>query len=153
MPSTPPWQRYRLLNEPAEAESICLDILATHSENQQARITLLLALTDLFQEDRSAYHRAQEALTHVAGEYERAYYAGMIAERRGKAQVQLHSGTSVGIYEWIRDAMDHYERAETLRPAGNDDATLRWNACVRFLQRHPDLRDARQERGEIEMLE
>ena len=38
-------ERYRLLNEPGEAESICLDILKTDPENQQAIITLLLALT------------------------------------------------------------------------------------------------------------
>src|SRR6266478_1971661 len=40
--------RYRLLNEPAEAESICLDVLKTDPENQEAIITLLLALTDRF---------------------------------------------------------------------------------------------------------
>src|SRR5205085_11166530 len=34
-------ERYRLLNEPGEAESICLDILAADAENQQAIITLL----------------------------------------------------------------------------------------------------------------
>ncbi len=38
--------RYRLLNEPAEAESICLDVLKADPENQEAIITLLLALTD-----------------------------------------------------------------------------------------------------------
>ena len=35
-------RQYRLLNEPAEAESICLDILQADPENQQAIITLLL---------------------------------------------------------------------------------------------------------------
>jgi hypothetical protein len=25
-------------------------------------------------------------------------------------------------------------------PAGNDDAILRWNACVRFMQQNPHLR-------------
>ena len=38
-------ERYRLLNEPGEAESICLDILAIDPENQRAIIMLLLALT------------------------------------------------------------------------------------------------------------
>ena len=107
----------------------------------------------MFQEDRRAYQRAQDALAHLTGEYERAYYGGMIAERRGKAQVHLHSGAIVGVYQWIREAMDAYERADALRPAGNDDATLRWNACVRFLQRHPQVRPASEERAEIEMLE
>ena len=41
-------ERYRLLNEPSEAESICLDILAVDPDNQPARIMLLLSLTDQF---------------------------------------------------------------------------------------------------------
>ena len=44
-------ERYRLLNDPAEAESICLDVLAVDPENQQAIITLLLALTDRLEKD------------------------------------------------------------------------------------------------------
>ena len=37
-------ERYRLLNEPGEAESICLDALAVEPANQSALTTLLLAL-------------------------------------------------------------------------------------------------------------
>lgn len=146
-------ERYRLLNEPAEAESICLDVLDVDPANQEARVALLLALTDQFGEDGQAYQRACEALTLLSGDYERAYYGGMIAERRAKAQVNRATGASVGVYEWIRDAMESYERAEALRPAGNDDALLRWNACVRFLARHPALGPSSDERTEIEMLE
>ena len=40
--------RYRLLNEPGEAESICLDVLKADPDNQEALVTLLLALTDRF---------------------------------------------------------------------------------------------------------
>ena len=39
-------ERYRLLNEPTLAESICLDILAIVPDHQQALISLLLARTD-----------------------------------------------------------------------------------------------------------
>src|SRR6266853_596016 len=38
--------RYRLLNEPAEAESICLDMLEAEPDNRRALSTLILALTD-----------------------------------------------------------------------------------------------------------
>ena len=38
--------RYRLLNKPAEAESICRDVLQIDPENQEALVVLLLALTD-----------------------------------------------------------------------------------------------------------
>ena len=41
-------ERYRLLNEPGEAESICLDVLKTDPDNQQALIILLLAVSDRF---------------------------------------------------------------------------------------------------------
>ena len=39
-------ERYRLLNEPDEAESICLDILEIEPGNQQAQVMLVLALSD-----------------------------------------------------------------------------------------------------------
>ena len=146
-------ERYRLLNEPGEAESICLDVLEADPNNQPARIALLLALTDQFSEDGHAYERARAVLSQVGGDYERAYYGGMIAERRAKAQAARRHVASSSVYEWIVDAMENYARAEKLRPAGNDDAVLRWNACVRFLERHPHLGPASEERTELEMLE
>jgi len=41
-------ERYRLLNEPEQAESICQDILRCDADNQEALISLLLAITDQF---------------------------------------------------------------------------------------------------------
>lgn len=143
-------ERYRLLNEPEEAESICLDVLEVDPSNQAARVALLLAMSDQFLEDPQAYNRAREVLGTLASEYERAYYAGIIAERRAKAQVIRRGG---GAYEWLMDAMKCFERAEALRPASNDDALVRWNACVRFLERHPELRPVTEDKTEIEMLE
>ena len=147
-------ERYRLLNEPGEAESICLDILAVDFTHQQALVTLLLALTDQFAQEAAAFQRAREVLAQLESEYDKAYYAGIIAERRAKAQL-AHGGpgSSVGIHDWIAEAMRHFERAEWLRPAGNDDARLRWNACARFLDRHPQLRPSAEDLREIEMLE
>lgn len=135
-------ERYRLLNEPAEAESICLDVLAIEPDHQRALITLLLALTDQFEQgiaDRQA--RARALLPRLAGEYERTYYAGLISERRGKAA--LKDGTlALGsdIYEWLTEAMALYEKAEALCPPGNDEARLRWNACARKLNSNESLR-------------
>src|SRR5262249_472382 len=37
-------ERYRLLNEPTQAESICLDILQVDPENQRALVQLLLSI-------------------------------------------------------------------------------------------------------------
>ena len=38
-------------------------------------------------------------------------------------------------YDGFRHAMEWYERAEALRPPGNVDALLRWNSCVRAIER------------------
>jgi hypothetical protein len=37
-------------------------------------------------------------------------------------------------YDAFREAMEWYEKAEIVRPEGNDDAVLRWNSCVRTIQ-------------------
>jgi hypothetical protein len=147
-------ERYRLLNEPGEAESICLDVLDVEPDNQTARIWLILSLTDQFSSDPDAYDRARRLLPGLATDYEREYYAGIVAERRAKAQL-TRAGYSAGFgaYDWMAEAMRHFERAEAIRPQGNDDAVLRWNTCARFLMRHPELRPASEERSEIEMLE
>ena len=41
-------ERYRLLNDSAAAESICLDVLDVDPGNQEALVSLLLAITDQF---------------------------------------------------------------------------------------------------------
>ncbi len=130
--------RYRLLNEPGEAESICLDVLRTDPENQQALVILLLALTDRFNKGYSVSDtQAQELLARLRGEYDQSYYAGIIYERKAKAQ--LHHGgpgASFNAFELFREAMSWFEKAEKLRPAGNDDALLRWNTCARIIARN-----------------
>jgi tetratricopeptide (TPR) repeat protein len=133
--------RYRLLNEPTDAESICRDVLAVDPENQEALVTLVLALSDQLEERMAAaYDQARVALSQLRDEYKRHYYAGILCERRAKAQ-QRRGGPRAGhtVYDWFRQAMDHYESAAAMRPAANDDALLRWNACARVLNAHPDL--------------
>ncbi len=129
-------ERYRLLNEPAEAESICRDILRVDPGNAKALVMLLLTLTDQFSGYRGArVNEAREILGRVEGEYERAYYEGIICERQGKALLSDTAvGSEVGTFGWIQRAMQAYERAEVIRPRGNDDAILRWNACARLLR-------------------
>ena len=127
--------RYRLLNEPGEAESISQDVLRADPDNQQALIILLLSLTDRFGKNYAiSITQAQEILPRLRDKYERAYYAGIICERRVKAQLfRGGPGCGLGAYECLREAMAWYEKAEKLRPAGNDDALLRWNACARII--------------------
>ncbi len=133
-------ERYRLLNEPSLAESICLDILATLPKHQETLVSLLLARTDQF-DSGVALKSAQEVLVRIEGEYERAYYAGIIWERQGHAQLRRGGpGSSANTYDALCEAMEHYERAEALRPPANDDAILRWNACARVIMRNPEIR-------------
>lgn len=130
--------RYRLLNEPGEAESICLDVLHIDPENQQALVTLLLAVTDRFGKGYAVgVTQAHEVLPRLRDPYERAYYSGIVCERQAKAQLQ-NEGPACGLdaYEFLREAMAWYEQAEAIRPPGNDDALLRWNACARIIMRN-----------------
>jgi tetratricopeptide (TPR) repeat protein len=127
-------QLYRYLNEPGEAESICRDILAADSENQAAMRLLGLSITDQFTGHASDRHSEAENTFHsLTDQYERYYYAGILHERQAKAQ--LTAGRSpYMVTPLFEKALDFFEKAEAIRPRGNDDAILRWNRCVRILQ-------------------
>ena len=133
--------RYRLLNEPEQAESICEDILEVDPDNQEALTTLILALTDRLYGPRPVSPRAARAyIPRLKGEYEREYYAGIIDEREGIAW--LRSGRSrygSAAYECFLQEMGHFERAEKVRQPVNDDALLRWNSCARMINNHPEV--------------
>ena len=134
-------ERYRLLNEPVEAESICHDVLATDPDNQRALVFLLLALTDQFEGSSKCLPAARELLAQLQSEYEREYYSGVICEREAKVILgRSIPGSGSVAYEWLRRAMEKYERAEQLRTAGNDEATLRWNTCARIIMNNPSIK-------------
>jgi hypothetical protein len=128
--------RYRLLNEPREAESIALDILDADPTNEPALVILLLANTDLFDDEYgAALDRAKGVLLRFSKEYDRAYYEGVIYERWAKAQLSRKVPCHV-VRGWYLHAMHCFERAEALAEPDNPDAILRWNTCARWLQRH-----------------
>ncbi len=133
--------RYRLLNEPMGAESICLDVLEVEPENQDALITLVLALTDQFEQRMNeAVIEARKLIPRLTEEYHQVYYSGIIFERRARTRLERGGpGSGFVAYDWYRQAMEYYERAAEIRPAGEDSSILRWNTCARVLQRHPDL--------------
>jgi hypothetical protein len=132
-------ERYRLLNEPALAESICLDILAIVPDHQQALISLLLARTDQFHSNAQP-KGVEEILPRITGDYEQAYYAGIVWERLAHARIrQGDPGARISAYYALRDAMGHYEKAISLSPPENDDAILRWNTCARTIMQNPDI--------------
>jgi hypothetical protein len=136
--------RYRLLNEPEQAESICLDVLRIEPGNQDALTALILSLTDRLGGPRPVPPRAaRELLPRLTSEYDREYYTGIIDEREGIAW--LRSGkprAGVAAFHCFREAMAHFEKAEAVRPAANDDALLRWNSCARMIAAYPDVAPA-----------
>src|SRR6266576_1180451 len=105
--------RYRLLNEPAEAESICLDVLKADPENQEAIITLLLAVTDRFTKGYGVSDtQAKELLSRLRGEYDRAYYSGIFAERRAKTKLTQNTpDCRFQAYDLFHEAMEWFETA------------------------------------------
>ena len=62
-------ERYRLLNEPGEAESICRDVLQVETDNQEALTMLLLALTEQFHDDASTVADARGVVGRLRDEY------------------------------------------------------------------------------------
>ncbi len=142
-------ERYRLLGQPWEAESIYLDVLQVEPEHPDALVGLLLALTDQFdQQVPGTISRAREVLPRLRDDYQRAYYTGIFYERRAKAVLhQARPGADRMAHDLLRQAMSWYDQAETLRTPGDDDVLLRWNACVRLMQRRPPV-EAAEERFE-----
>ena len=141
-------ERYRLLNEPAEAESICLDILRIDPDHQDALVMMVLALTDQFPDGAHARVAAdaEKTLARIRDDYKRLYIMGIVRERRGKAVLRSHHpGSGRSAQEWLKEAMSCYERAEAIRPPDNDEAVLRWNTCARILMgmpaHEPDLQE------------
>ena len=142
-------ERYRLLNEPQEAESICRDILQADPDNEKAVVKLILALSDqVGAESGVEIQDVKELLPRLTGEYEQKYYEGIIYERRAKAALCRGTpGCQYPAYDWLRMAMDCYEQADDLHPESNEDAKLRWNTCARMIMQN-NLEPQPEDQGE-----
>lgn len=147
-------KHYRLLNEPWQASSICRDILLVEPKNQRALLYLVLAITDQFgNNDRLFYTEAKKLCNELQDEYERYYYRGIIEERSGKAVLNRTSPRVTYIaYEYYRNAMHFFEKADKISQEDNQDAILRWNACIRGIQEF-NLKPSPDEKGVQPFLE
>lgn len=136
--------RYRLLNEPVEAESISRDVLELEPDNQEALVTLVLALSDQLGGSKPGVLKAaRDTISRLAGEYERLYFTGILHERWAKACFRRGGpGCGPPTYDDLRRAMDCFEEAAALAPPENEDALLRWNACARFIMDHDGIAPA-----------
>lgn len=128
-------EQYRRLNDPQQAESICLDILEVDPGNEATVVVLILAMTDQFATGGGlGVRQTREYLTRLSDEYQHSYYEGIIHERQARALLgRVMSSTFA--YDSFLEAMDAYERAMRIRPEGDDESILRWNACVRTIRR------------------
>jgi hypothetical protein len=128
-------ERYRLLGEPDEAESVCLDILKVDAGNQGALVDLILALTDQFPRERNPRVAvAQQYVSLLTDEYQRQYYTAVVLEREARTQKERDTPPAIVLLMYY-DAMHGYEEAAAISPPGDDSAVLRWNACMRAIRR------------------
>ena len=137
-------KQYRLLNEPDEAESICLDILAAEPDHQEALATLLLALTDKFYERglNPAFEQAREIVDRLGDSFCKSYYRGIIYERRAKYHLRQGGPDSGTVcHDWLVKALGCFEEAMTSCDPDNQDTVLRWNSCARLINNHPDIKE------------
>ena len=134
-------ERYRLLNEPAEAESICLDVLRIDPDHQEALVTLVLALTDQFPDGgaraRGGGRRegaSRGSATTTSGYYISGSSASGAARRCCAAivrapAVRRRSGCA-----------KRWPATSGPRRSGRRTTTkrvLRWNTCARILMSMP----------------
>lgn len=136
-------ERYRLLGEPDDAESICLDILEIAPDNKEAHVSLLLALTDKFSAGNlgASYDKAKRIAEGMEIAHGKNYYLGLIFERRAKCYLRKGGpGSAEASHDWFIKAMESFERAMDDGCPQNRAATLRWNSCARLLNANPEIK-------------
>jgi hypothetical protein len=108
-------------------------------------------LTDRFEKGYGVSDtQTKELLTRLTSEHDRAYYSGIVAERRAKMKLRQNApDCRFQAYDLLHEAMHWFEKAEPLRPPGHDDAILRWNTCARIIERNKLVPRAPEERIEF----
>ncbi len=145
-------KQYRLLNEPDEAESICLDILEVDPDHQDTLIILLLALTDKFAGHglTPSFDNARAIVEKLSEPYCKDYYMGIIFERRAKYHLRRGGpGSEPSAYQWLVKALEAYSAALEKCDPDNQDAILRWNSCARLMNSNPELKPEEQSPAEM----
>ena len=82
-----------------------------------------------------------------------------VSERDGALYNRITAGiTSPNLHKRLEEktaklrsyfgSMEQFEKAEAIRPPGNDDSILRWNTCARLIMNH-NLQPRYEEYGEL----
>ncbi len=129
-------RQYRSLLEPDLAISICIDVFAVDPDNQDALVIYILALTDQYshQNSKPEPKKITEAITKLSSEFHQIYYTGIYLERKARALLKNPMSRSFA-YEAFMDAIAKYKVAEKMAPDHCSDPILRYNSCVRTIQK------------------
>ncbi|WP_428086116.1 hypothetical protein [Candidatus Thioglobus sp.] len=129
-------RQYRSLREPDLAISICIDVFAVDFENQQALVIYILALTDQYSHQHAKLQpkKITEAIARLTSKFHRTYYAGIFLERKARALLKNPMSQSFA-YEGLMEAAAQYEAAQKIAPAHCSDPILRYNSCLRTIEK------------------
>ncbi|PHS70295.1 MAG: hypothetical protein COB23_04045 [Methylophaga sp.] len=129
-------KQYRSLLEPEIAESICLDILNIDQDNQSVLVIYILALLDqiLLAEKQTQIKVIERAIEKLNSQYQRYYYSGLLNERRARRLITQTMSHSFA-YDYFIEALQYYQQASKISPDQNDEAILRWNSCIRTIEK------------------
>jgi len=129
-------RQYRSLLEPDLAISICLDIFLVDPENQEALVVYILALTDQYSHNNSKIQPKEitDTIARFESEFHRVYYTGIFLERKARALLKNPMSHSFA-YEGLMEAVVKYEIAEKIAPEYCSDPILRYNSCLRTIEK------------------
>jgi len=129
-------RQYRSLLEPDLAISICIDVFAVDPDNQEALVIYILALTDQYshQNTKPEPTKITQAINKLSSEFHQIYYTGIYLERKARALLKNPMSRSFA-YKAFMDAIAKYEVAEKMAPDHCSDPILRYNSCVRTIEK------------------
>jgi hypothetical protein len=129
-------RQYRALNEPDLGISICIDVFAVDENNQDALVIYILALTDQYshQHGKIQPQKIIETIAKLKSEFQQIYYTGIFLERKARALLKNPMSHSFA-YAGLMEAIKQYEAAEVIAPAHCSDPILRYNSCLRTINK------------------
>ena len=129
-------RQYRSLLEPDLAISICLDVFAIDADNQDALVVYILALTDQYSHSSSKPQakKITESIDKLKSQFHRHYYSGIALERKARALLKTTMSQSFA-YAGLTEAIGEYKIAEKMAPAHCSDPILRYNSCLRTIEK------------------
>ncbi len=111
-------------------------MFAIDSDNQDALVVYILALTDQYSHGGTKVKDKKiiQIIAKLDSEFHRHYYTGIFLERKARAWLKNPMSQSF-VYEWLIEAIGQYEMAEKMAPSHCSDPILRYNSCLRTIEK------------------